>query len=418
MLNKNLSVVIGRFQPLTTGHTALFAEALKDGESDLLVIIGGANVSRSAKNPFTASERAGMIRDYFTDGFEADLPDNGYWNNHKPFTVTIACVDDSDYDYEWWKTAVRECALKVARGRRVTHYGHKRNASSYYMDDALTGVGTYAEAGKLANNISATVVRKAFFEIDEATWLKYTPVCVNDFLTEFSHGDEYLKLRKEHDRIEEYKQSWKSAPYPPNHVTVDATVFWHKLIGGRGGCETATQILLIKRKDNGLWAVPGGFLNPDESLIQAAVRELYEETKRRIEVDPKLTRVFDAPDRDPRGRVITHNSAWVFGSGCHMLDPVASDDAAEARWVPLSWVRENPTLFYADHFKMINVMAQKCGILEPRIPVVLIQEVAVGKKELSSNRYCSMERDCERRARLNAEGLTKTEINHIIEEDK
>jgi len=368
MLNRDLSVVIGRFQPLTSGHTALINEAL-DSHSDLLVIVGGANVSRSIKNPFTASERVDMLRNYFQGGY---LSERKYAN---PIMVTIACVDDSDYDSEWWEIAVRECVSKVADGRRVTHYGHKRDASSYYMGDALVGIAEYKEIEALAKNISATKVRKALFECDDGTVKIYTPSCVSSFLREFVESREYTHLTAQYTRIQEYKEKWKSAPYPPTFVTVDATVFWCKTLGDHDGCQTETRVLLIRRRDNGLWAVPGGFLNPDEPLNKAVCRELFEET--RIDLDAKnanVCSVFDDPDRDLRGRIITYNYAWVF-NGRWLADPIASDDAIQAKWVPLEWVRQNPTQFYADHFKMLNVMAQKAGVLEPRVPCVLMQEI-------------------------------------------
>ena len=113
---------------------------------------------------------------------------------------------------------------------------------------------------------------------------------------------------------------------------------------------------------------------------------MYEETKldlvfrdMRLRPEAAYRHIFDAPDRDLRGRIITHNFAYVIdGNSTSPPKIKGEDDAVEAVWEDLSWVRKNPTQFYADHFKMLNVMAQKVGLIEPRLPVVVMQEVAVG----------------------------------------
>ena len=88
--------------------------------------------------------------------------------------------------------------------------------------------------------------------------------------------------------------------YPMPAITADVGVITIDFDGTR-------RILLIKRKNEpykDCWALPGGFMNIDETLENCAMRELYEETG-------LLTRVVhigvsDKVDRDPRGRVISH----------------------------------------------------------------------------------------------------------------
>ena len=90
-------------------------------------------------------------------------------------------------------------------------------------------------------------------------------------------------------------------------------------------------VLLIKRKDEpfkGAWALPGGFVNENESLERAAARELYEETGlsgMRLE----QLAAFGDPGRDPRGHCVS--IAWVsFRASAPSLSP--GDDAIEAEW--------------------------------------------------------------------------------------
>src|SRR5262245_26503796 len=67
------------------------------------------------------------------------------------------------------------------------------------------------------------------------------------------------------------------------------------------------MVLLIRRRGEpfaGRWAIPGGFVNPDESLDDAAARELCEETSV-SDVYLEQLYTFGEPGRDPRGRVIS-----------------------------------------------------------------------------------------------------------------
>ena len=95
-------------------------------------------------------------------------------------------------------------------------------------------------------------------------------------------------------------------------------------------------VLLIRRKDEpfkGCWALPGGFVNENESLERAAARELHEETG--LVVSParlEMLGAFGDPGRDPRGHTVT--VAFVtFRATETSIN--AGDDAIEAQWHPL-----------------------------------------------------------------------------------
>jgi 8-oxo-dGTP diphosphatase len=120
------------------------------------------------------------------------------------------------------------------------------------------------------------------------------------------------------------------------------------------------EVLLIKRAGDpfkGLWALPGGFVDEDESLEEAAARELLEETGlSRIRLEQ--IGAFGDPDRDPRG----HTVSVVFAALLkHRVLPRAGDDASAADWHS---ARRPPDLAF-DHKKILNValkrMARRLG---------------------------------------------------------
>jgi len=146
--------------------------------------------------------------------------------------------------------------------------------------------------------------------------------------------------------------------YPKADHTVDAVIFREC-----SNWRNPAQILLIKRGREGepyynCWALPGGFMDPGERLVDALVRELQEEVGLQIPTkELTLVDVFDAPDRDPRGRVIsTAFAAFVSPD----VQPKAADDAKECRWFA---VDELPDLAFDHHESIISAM-EKAGMVE------------------------------------------------------
>ncbi len=113
--------------------------------------------------------------------------------------------------------------------------------------------------------------------------------------------------------------------WPRPAVTVDCVVFGH---GDEG-----LSVLLVERGEEpfaGAWALPGGFVRERESLEDAARRELEEETGLTLSFLEQLY-TFGAPERDPRGRVITV-AFYALVKELAQPPPVATGDAASARW--------------------------------------------------------------------------------------
>lgn len=130
--------------------------------------------------------------------------------------------------------------------------------------------------------------------------------------------------------------------YPRPAVTVDCVVF--------GLDDGDLKVLLIQRADKpfaGRWALPGGFVNMDETLDAAARRELKEETGLSCDYLEQLF-TFGEPGRDPRGRTITVAYYALIRRAEHRIQ--GGSDAKEAAWFSL---HELPSLAF-DHDKILE----------------------------------------------------------------
>jgi len=100
------------------------------------------------------------------------------------------------------------------------------------------------------------------------------------------------------------------------------------------------QVVLVKRKYDpfkGMWAIPGGFVEDDEELEDAAIRELHEETGMKL-TSMKQLQTFGKVGRDPRGRTVSVTYGAIVDAKDHPV--TGGDDAAEAHWVNVKDITE------------------------------------------------------------------------------
>jgi 8-oxo-dGTP diphosphatase len=129
--------------------------------------------------------------------------------------------------------------------------------------------------------------------------------------------------------------------YQRPSVTVDVVVVTRGAV---------PRVLLIRRRDEpfaGAWALPGGFVDPGETLADAARRELREETGV-ADVDLEQLAAFGDPGRDPRGWTVS--VAYLARVDAGGAEAVAADDAAEVGWHPLE---APPAPLAFDHDKVL-----------------------------------------------------------------
>lgn len=136
--------------------------------------------------------------------------------------------------------------------------------------------------------------------------------------------------------------------YPRPSVTVDCIVFLRD--------EKSLKVLLIQRGNppfKGQWAFPGGFVDMDEELEDAAVRELYEETGLKLNGLTQM-HTFGKIGRDPRGRTIS--VVFLGFADKKTAEKVkGSDDANDAQWF---CVKEVPPLAF-DHNEVLKFAVLK-----------------------------------------------------------
>jgi len=139
---------------------------------------------------------------------------------------------------------------------------------------------------------------------------------------------------------------YEPGDYPPFAVTVDVVVW--TIVAGR------LHVLLIERAHDpyqGAWALPGGFKRPDETLDDAAARELREETG--LDAAAYLVQLgaYGDPGRDPRLDVVT----VAYRAVVPVIDTLAADtDARDARLWPVEDVLSGHLVLAFDHDRILR----------------------------------------------------------------
>lgn len=338
-------VYIGRFSPPHNGHIETIRQALKKAKK-VIVLIGSANQPRTIKNPFTWQERADMISDCFRDVLFPDVPRPESRIKFKP-------IEDILYNEQQWVLDVQKTVDDTINGsnKKIAITGHDKDDSSYYIKSFPQWKFVPAQKIKLTSTLSATNVRDAYFEHGMIPNEDYIPSQIAVCLRGFQKKDEYTTLVNEYNYIKQYKSRWDNSPYPPTFVTVDAVVV------------TQGHVLAIRRRaapGAGLLALPGGFLDQDERIVDGVIRELREETKLKVP-DPILRgsikdkEIFDHPKRSLRGRTITHAVLIELAPTDQGLPKVkGGSDARKAEWIPLNQALNMGEEWFEDHLMILK----------------------------------------------------------------
>lgn len=343
MPTTRLAVLIGRFHPAHEGHLAAMRAALAHHDR-LLVLPGGANRSRSWKRPFTAAERIGFIQAALGPLAER---------------VLFAPLPDRLYDDAYWCRAVRtavDAACAQLGGATVTLVGFPKDRTSAYL---LWFPEWAAEPCPLLTSptgaiLNATDARRALFlgqgalsdfgpALDPVrAWVRDNPDIAAWIAEEGAATEQSLAA------LDRGKTGYGYTIAVP---TVDAVVL------------RANSVLMIRRgraPGKGLWALPGGHIDPYERAELAVVRELREEAGLTLTPDMAFTRsVFDHPERSDRGWLRTE--AFGFEWSPTMGNPIGPEDTQEVSalaWLPLDTLDSREC--FEDHAEIVaGIAAQR-----------------------------------------------------------
>jgi len=371
---KKLALVIGRFQPVHKYHIkSLLARAAK--YDHVLVLLGSAYKALDQKNPFMPDDREQMIR--------ASLQDEGVDTSK----FTFVALKDYPYSNNRWVLQVQKNVDKALEQCRINEVGKSLHVARQDWEPILVGVDkddtTFylklfpqwaRDITAVEFNGNATDIRKALFENKLETIRDTVTPTTFEYIRNWMQSSTYARLQREYEAekrtrtvlaFKDAEGNLKEASYKPVAYCTDNIVTW------RG------HILLIRRRSEpgkGLWALPGGHLNPNEWVKDCAVRELQEEThiyfykdikgdgdlhKRRLYLSPEWCRTshqFDDPNRSQNGRKITTGYHWVIPDE-YEVKVQADDDADRAQWFSFYDVLENMDYeLFEDHQSIIAHM--------------------------------------------------------------
>lgn len=336
----DLAVFIGRMQLPHVAHLENIKKALEIAEH-VVVAIGSANSPRTIKNPWKWTERKLMLSSCF--------------NAEDSKRITYVPIEDRLYNNQQWCYLVQEQVERAVEHwevnpKNIALVGHHKDESSFYLD--MFPQWDLVETGEFGD-FNSTVLRDSFFTDKEQFFKEVgniVPSNVLPIIEAFADTETYDLLVEEYNFIQSYKDKWAAAPYPPTFNASDAVVF------------QSGHILLIRRRSapgKGLWAIPGGYINQDETSLQAAMRELREETKLKVP-EPVLegslisSKVFDHPSRSLRGRIFSHAFAFELKKLGPLPKVKGSDDADKARWFTFDEVLNMRDQLFEDHADIIN----------------------------------------------------------------
>lgn len=342
-------VYIGRFQPIHNAHLQTILIGLSKAKK-VIISVGSYNRPQTIKNPWTTEQRIIQIKEAIKGLVEGDKLEG--WSDYPTESILdrIEFISVRDYMYNNAKWAAelycKAVAAGATQGKDTCLIGHYKDDSSFYLK-----MFQQWDLHTVSNfwGLNSTDFRTDIFEQNPIK-MDGIPNNIVKMLHQYKNSDDYVKLWKEYNFIKKYIKMTNIGPYPPTFVTVDSLVV------------KSGHILLVNRKCNpglGLWALPGGHLDQEETILKSAIRELKEETKIKIdkpvlERNVKEVKVFDHPKRSERGRTITHAHLIDLGEFGPLPEIKAASDAKLVRWFPIAELNTIENKMFEDHFDIIT----------------------------------------------------------------
>jgi bifunctional NMN adenylyltransferase/nudix hydrolase len=328
MSTEKTAVVIGRWQMPHKGHNTLIRAAFDNFDS-VSIVIGSAFHARDTINPFTWEERREMILCTLSDDEKKRanfIPVRDFYNDAR------------------WNAEVQK---GVGANRNVTLIGFEKDETSYYINN-------FPNWGKLVVErqieIDATSLRNIYFgksgiTTSLAVMKPFVEESVIEYLSAWSNLPAYRQRVIEHQAVETYKTQW-----PNIGLTADAIIV------------VDDHVLLVRRAGAigyGLWALPGGFVNPGEHFYAAALREAEEETAFKLldstmRAALKGQATFNHPRRSARARLVSEGFYFNLG---HMRRPEVrckDGEALDVKWWHKSELHKISDQMFEDHLNILE----------------------------------------------------------------
>lgn len=374
-------IYIGRFNTYHNGHKSIADKALKITKR-LIFVLGSDRSPRTTHNPFTSEEREKMIRachegDSIEFIYLEDFGNTPLWVaalQHKVHEITgydskVGLTGfKKDYTSSYldelhWKFEGPESRFpQNASDLRDVYYrlgseGHsvKKNGKTFPLADDVPE-GSFKFLQRFEKTHHYNLLRKQY--LYHANYKKMTQTPVSFFVEKLKEQlkdvvgvtiSDIERMAEEHIKL--FPQ------YPVQFNAVDT------LVTHRG------HVLLVRRNSedgDGLLALPGGFVMPNERVETAAFRELKEETtitrsKELLKTDKvKGPFLFDDPYRSLRGRTFTH--AFLVQIPANVAPPrVKGDDDAKgkdgkngAMWMTFTEAYRRKDEFFEDHYMILE----------------------------------------------------------------
>lgn len=324
-------VMIDEFSPATIWHIQQIHEALTLSDK-VVILIENSHLPRSTAHPWTFEVRKQLI----SVNFSQETLDR----------IVFVPLSRFMYSRDLWLEQTQHIVNAYAAQGTAALFTDKESLISDFPQWTIVRPSVPADIPELNNVLFAASLPGSNVTLDEfwpyVTSLTYANLQKNIMTAHF-----FADLVSEYAFIQDYKKAWKAAPYAVTFMTVDAIVI------------QSGHVLMVERgafPGKGLLALPGGFLEQDETTLEGALRELEEETK--IDVPKKVLRgnivgekLFDNVNRSQRGRTITNAFCIKLPNG-RLPKVKGSDDAKRAMWVPFSSL--DPEQIFEDHYDIIQ----------------------------------------------------------------
>ena len=325
-LNK-LGVVLGRFQPLTNEHVGLISKALKESEH-VLVILGAVDKERDYRNPLTDEERVTALEAEFGEA------------------ITIKKLKDSNGREGDWLAGVISLIMNVSKDcdpSEVAIYCGVVDVEQYRERFIYQVKGVSTLSGETTER-----VRDLMYGGNTATVINLIPESSHDFMLDYMQGN------SNRERMAE-----EAASCIAERSEHDVTAIAHALVAH------GDDVLLIRRNSSqgyGQLAIPGGYVEENETSMDAAIASLFYLTG--VDLDLLPTQVLSMCTEENLdslgGRTIGLNYLFVISpeierSALDLDIDLLTADCRGYEWVSLSDIVEGNTALYYNH----NLVCQR-----------------------------------------------------------